>query len=398
MKENKSGFKRLLEIWSVFLKIGFLGFGGGSALIPVIKNQLVDKKKWFTEAEYLKHTIIANITPGALSVKIGASVGYEKLGGVGSLVAAYATTLPGVILTVGILVAFALIGEEAIGSIKYASVGISIFIISLMIVYILNVLKYKKKFCKVNIIICAFILTAGKEINNIASGILGYKLNSIDFIFFDISTISLMIIAFFIILFYGLLRSKISFVIAIVTSMIYIFIKEEKIIMANTNHISNIIVWFMVVLVIYVIKKNNSSKLKSDKKRITVNKQFVRAMALFIIIPIIVMSVAIILVPKQVDNVQMITKFTSDVTTSTATAFGGGASYISVAEGFFVENGFIKSDDFYSKVVAVANAMPGPLVVKIASGVGFVFGGSIQGVLFGIVLAILAITSVISIC
>ena len=32
---NKSGFKRLLEIWSVFLKIGFLGFGGGSALIAV---------------------------------------------------------------------------------------------------------------------------------------------------------------------------------------------------------------------------------------------------------------------------------------------------------------------------------------------------------------------------
>ena len=35
MIENKSGFKRLLEIWSVFLKIGFLGFGGGSALIAV---------------------------------------------------------------------------------------------------------------------------------------------------------------------------------------------------------------------------------------------------------------------------------------------------------------------------------------------------------------------------
>ena len=81
MIENKSGFKRLLEIWSVFLKIGFLGFGGGSALIPVIKNQLVDKKKWFTEAEYLKHTIIAvtSVISICCIISIVVLMGYETL-------------------------------------------------------------------------------------------------------------------------------------------------------------------------------------------------------------------------------------------------------------------------------------------------------------------------------
>lgn len=392
--------KKLMEIWSVFLKVGFLGFGGGNALIPVIKNQIVDKKKWFTDEEYLKHTIIGNITPGALSVKIAAIVGYEMLGGIGSIVAAYAATIPGVILTVGVLISFVLIGDQAVGVIKYTSVGVSVFIISLMAIYILNVVKTKDKesFCKLNVIICiiAFILTSGKEVNNITRVLLGYKFNGINL--FDISTINLMIISFFIILFYGLLKTKKSLFIAVIVSCFYIFINEKDG-FNGAQLISSIIVLTMIILVIYAIKKNNKGNKSSLKeKRFKINKQSILAMSLFIIIPIIIMIFAIMLVTNKPENAHMISEFTGNVTSSTITAFGGGASYISVADGFFVQNGFIMPEDFYSKVVAVSNTMPGPLVVKIASGVGFVFGGSIQGVMFGIFIAILAMTSVVGSC
>lgn len=260
--------KKLMEIWSVFLKVGFLGFGGGNALIPVIKNQIVDKKKWFTDEEYLKHTIIGNITPGALSVKIAAIVGYEMLGGIGSIVAAYAATIPGVILTVGVLISFVLIGDQAVGVIKYTSVGVSVFIISLMAIYILNVVKTKDKesFCKLNVIICiiAFILTSGKEVNNITRVLLGYKFNGINL--FDISTINLMIISFFIILFYGLLKTKKSLFIAVIVSCFYIFINEKDG-FNGAQLISSIIVLTMIILVIYAIKKNNKGNKSSLKEK-----------------------------------------------------------------------------------------------------------------------------------
>ncbi|MDR1519587.1 MAG: chromate transporter, partial [Planctomycetota bacterium] len=55
----------LIRIWLSFLKIGCVGFGGGSALIPIVRNELVAERQWLSDDEYLKHTLIANITPGA---------------------------------------------------------------------------------------------------------------------------------------------------------------------------------------------------------------------------------------------------------------------------------------------------------------------------------------------
>lgn len=72
--------KRLISIFTSFFKIGVIGFGGGSALIPIVEKEIVEDKEWFNEDDYLKHTVIANITPGALPVKLGAVAGYERGG------------------------------------------------------------------------------------------------------------------------------------------------------------------------------------------------------------------------------------------------------------------------------------------------------------------------------
>jgi len=61
---------------------------------------------------------------------------------------------------------------------------------------------------------------------------------------------------------------------------------------------------------------------------------------------------------------------------STATSFGGGEAYIGVADGFFVRSGIIGADQFFTQLVPIANALPGPILVKVGSGVGYLFGGS----------------------
>ena len=61
----------IMKTFLSFLKVGTIGFGGGSALIPVVEKELVQGQKAMSDADYLKHTVVANITPGALPVKLG---------------------------------------------------------------------------------------------------------------------------------------------------------------------------------------------------------------------------------------------------------------------------------------------------------------------------------------
>ena len=72
IKNRKSGIRQLL---STMLKIGTIGFGGGTALIPVIEEEVVENNGLTDEEEFNKDVIIANITPGALPVEIAAGVG-----------------------------------------------------------------------------------------------------------------------------------------------------------------------------------------------------------------------------------------------------------------------------------------------------------------------------------
>ena len=59
------------------------------------------------------------------------------------------------------------------------------------------------------------------------------------------------------------------------------------------------------------------------------------------------------------------------VALSTVTSFGGGEAYVAVADGFFVAGGHVEPDVFYNLLVPVANALPGPILIKLASAVGF---------------------------
>ena len=60
------------------------------------------------------------------------------------------------------------------------------------------------------------------------------------------------------------------------------------------------------------------------------------------------------------------------VALSTLTSFGGGEAYVGVADGIFVAGGHLDQAVFYGQLVPVANALPGPILVKLAAAIGFV--------------------------
>ena len=67
---------KFISMITTMLKIGFIGFGGGTALIPVIEEEIVEKNKVVTEEQYNNEVMIASITPGALPVEIASGIGY----------------------------------------------------------------------------------------------------------------------------------------------------------------------------------------------------------------------------------------------------------------------------------------------------------------------------------
>ena len=88
-----------------FLKIGLVFFGGGSVLIPVLHQQLVDQLHWLTPQEFLDGVDISNHTPGPISV-LATFAGYHLLGVYGAVPATLALLSPSMILMKAICIAY----------------------------------------------------------------------------------------------------------------------------------------------------------------------------------------------------------------------------------------------------------------------------------------------------
>ncbi len=90
--------KKLLNIFWIFFKIGLFTFGGGYAMIAVIQREIVERKKWIPEEEFLDLIAIAESTPGPLAINSATYVGYKFCGVLGSVFATFGVVLPSLII------------------------------------------------------------------------------------------------------------------------------------------------------------------------------------------------------------------------------------------------------------------------------------------------------------
>ena len=90
--------KVYLELFWIFFKIGAFTLGGGYAMVPLIQDEIVAKKNWIEEEEFIKLLALAQSSPGALAVNISVFVGYKIKRMLGVLVTVVASTLPSFIV------------------------------------------------------------------------------------------------------------------------------------------------------------------------------------------------------------------------------------------------------------------------------------------------------------
>ena len=179
------------------LKIGLIGFGGGTSLIPVIENEIVTRSGLITEEEYNKNVMIASITPGALPVEIAAGIGLKTGSSRGTIAAASAMAFPGAALTLLLLVLFSGMNEYLRSQIGFISAGISVFIILILMKYVIETVKQarnrREKMLCLFVLLAVFILSGEKNVYQL----LGLSLTPV----FSVSAPRILAAAFFIILF-----------------------------------------------------------------------------------------------------------------------------------------------------------------------------------------------------
>lgn len=86
-----------LQLFLSFLKTGFLGFGGGMAVISLIQQEVL-RHGWTTEQEFVDIVAISQVTPGPIGMNCATYVGYTAGGVWGSLVASAGIVLPSLLI------------------------------------------------------------------------------------------------------------------------------------------------------------------------------------------------------------------------------------------------------------------------------------------------------------
>ena len=102
----------MLELFIVFFKLGAFTIGGGIAMLPLLQNELINSKKWFTEDEFLDAVAVCQSMPGVVAVNMASYVGYKRKGALGSLIATIGVVLPSFVIILAIASGLAHLGDN----------------------------------------------------------------------------------------------------------------------------------------------------------------------------------------------------------------------------------------------------------------------------------------------
>ena len=146
----------LLDLFLTFAKIGLFTFGGGYAMISLIENACVERKRWITHVEMMDVTVIAESTPGPIAINCATYVGYKRKGLAGSIAATLGMVFPSFCII--FLISGFLDNFLEIAWIAHAFMGIRLAVgILILDAAIRMIRKMPKKPVPLTIMFCAFL-------------------------------------------------------------------------------------------------------------------------------------------------------------------------------------------------------------------------------------------------
>lgn len=102
---------RLREVVLLFLKFGFTGFGGPAAHISMFHHEVVQRRKWLSDQEFLDMLGATNLIPGPNSTEMAIHVGYKRAGWAGLILGGAGFILPAMGIVMALAFAYVRLGS-----------------------------------------------------------------------------------------------------------------------------------------------------------------------------------------------------------------------------------------------------------------------------------------------
>ncbi|MGO9014117.1 MAG: chromate transporter [Dissulfurispiraceae bacterium] len=166
----------LKKIFLAFLKIGAFSFGGVYSMLAFFEKELVEKRKWLTQDEFIEAVAIGQMTPGPPIVNTGICVGYKLKKIKGALTATVGQSFPGTVLAIMLAIFYLKAKDNNLLHSITKGVGAAVLGLLLSIIYKMAV-KTIKDYKSAIFALSSFFALALFRLNPIglilASGILG---------------------------------------------------------------------------------------------------------------------------------------------------------------------------------------------------------------------------------
>ena len=133
----------LSELFWTFARVGLFTFGGGYAMIALLENEFVSRRKWIEKDEFLDMVAISESTPGPIAINAATYIGYRIYGFIGALVATVGVCIPSFVIIYAISLCFD--AFLALAPVAYAFRGIQVAVVYLIFSAGIKMLKKIKK-------------------------------------------------------------------------------------------------------------------------------------------------------------------------------------------------------------------------------------------------------------
>ena len=127
------------ELVKVFFRMGAVTFGGGSAMLPILRREGGEGTGWCTDEELTDYFALGQCTPGIIAVNTATFIGFKQKGVPGGIVATFALTMPSLII-IGLIAAL-LQNFADFPVVQNAFAGIRVAVCVLIINAVLKLLK-----------------------------------------------------------------------------------------------------------------------------------------------------------------------------------------------------------------------------------------------------------------
>ena len=92
-------FMSLMNLLFEFFKIGAVTYGGGLAMIPLLRDIAINNQ-WLSDSQFANLIAISQTTPGPIAINMAAFIGYREVGVLGAIAASLVLILPAFVMAV----------------------------------------------------------------------------------------------------------------------------------------------------------------------------------------------------------------------------------------------------------------------------------------------------------